>query len=79
MKQSMHIVSRRVSLTILACATLACAQSLSCYSYCWFSLQVDGKTTYVLVEDFTEDLFFKMVDQILNNRSNAIDVVFSSL
>ena len=41
--------------------------------------QEDGKNKYVMVDDFTEDLFFKMVDQILNNRSNAIDVVFSSL
>ena len=35
--------------------------------------------SYVSIEDFTEDLFFKMVDQILNNRTNAIDIVFSSL
>ena len=42
-------------------------------------LQEDGKMKYVTVEDFTEDLFFKMVDQLLNSRTNDIDIVFSSL
>lgn len=42
-------------------------------------LQVDGKTKYVKIEDFTEDLFFKMVDQLLHSRTHDVDLVFSTL
>ena len=42
-------------------------------------VQADGKSKVIHVDSFTEDLFFKMVDQLLNNRDKDMDVVFSSL
>ena len=42
-------------------------------------LQDDGKTKVIHVDSFTEDLFSKMVDQLLNNRDKDLDVVFSHL
>ncbi len=39
--------------------------------------QVDGSSKYVMQADFTEDIFLKMFDQILNNRQQDLDVVFN--
>ena len=43
------------------------------------NLQADGKSKVIHVDDFTEDLFSKMLDQLLNNRDKDMDVVFSNL
>ena len=34
---------------------------------------------YIKEEEFTEDIFLKMVDQMLNNRTNDLDKVFGSV
>ena len=39
--------------------------------------QVDGANKYIMEADFTMDIFLKMFDQILNNRAQDLDVVFS--
>ena len=71
------------STNILAITTLGSTTKFNSRQYWLYginvNLQADGKSKVIHVDNFTEDLFSKMLDQLLNNRDKDMDVVFSNL